>query len=73
MDDLYALVGLGVIVASSFIFKLKEDSLVKDEKVKEESLNKAIEENISKAAKRKKENNYGVTVKGVIQYQVMIS
>ena len=64
MDDLYALVGLGVIVASSFIFKLKEDSLVKDEKVKEESLNKAIEENISKAAKRKKENNYGVTVKG---------
>ena len=64
MDDLYALVGLGVIVASSFIFKLKEESLAKDEKAKEESLNKAIEESISKAEKRKKENNYGVTVKG---------
>ena len=64
MDDLYALVGLGAIVASSFIFKLKEESLAKDEKTKEESLNKAIEESISKAEKRKKENNYGVTVKG---------
>ncbi|WP_294384957.1 bifunctional (p)ppGpp synthetase/guanosine-3',5'-bis(diphosphate) 3'-pyrophosphohydrolase [uncultured Clostridium sp.] len=64
MDDLYALVGLGAIVASSFISKLKEESLCKDEKAKEESLNKAIEENISKTEKRKKENNYGVTVKG---------
>ena len=64
MDDLYALIGLGVIVASSFIFKLKEESLAKDEKAKEESLNKTIEENISKAEKRNKENNYGVTVKG---------
>ncbi|WP_297713929.1 bifunctional (p)ppGpp synthetase/guanosine-3',5'-bis(diphosphate) 3'-pyrophosphohydrolase [Clostridium sp.] len=64
MDDLYALVGLGAIVASSFIFKLKEESLAKDEKAKEESLNKAIEESILKAEKRKKENNYGVTVKG---------
>ena len=64
MDDLYALVGLGAIVASSFIAKLKEENLSKDEKDKEESLNKAIEENISKTEKRKKENNYGVTVKG---------
>lgn len=64
MDDLYALVGLGAIVASSFILKLKEESLSKDEKTKEENLNKAIEENISKTAKRNKENNYGVTVKG---------
>ena len=64
MDDLYALVGLGAIVASSFILKLKEESLSKDEKTKEENLNKAIEENISKTEKRKKENNYGVTVRG---------
>ena len=64
MEDLYALVGLGVIVASSFISKLKEESLSKDEKAKEESLSKAIEENISKTKKRKKENNYGVTVRG---------
>ena len=34
MDDLYALVGLGAIVASSFILKLKEESLSKDEKTK---------------------------------------
>ena len=65
MDDLYALVGLGAVVASAFIAKLKEENLSKDEKVKEETLNKAIEENISKTEKRKKENNYGVTVKGV--------
>ena len=41
MDDLYALVGLGAIVASSFIAKLKEENLSKDEKDK--NLNKAIE------------------------------
>ena len=64
MEDLYALVGLGAIVASSFILKLKEENLSKDEKTKEENLKKTIEENISKTEKRKKENNYGVTVKG---------
>ena len=63
MDDLYALVGLGAVVASAFIAKLKEENLAKDEK--EEILNKAIEENIQKNGKKKKENNYGVTVKGV--------
>lgn len=62
MDDLYALVGLGVIVASSFIAKLKEENLSKDEKDK--NLNKAIEENISKNEKKKKYTSYGVTVKG---------
>ena len=34
MDDLYALVGLGAIVASSFIAKLKEENLSKEEKEK---------------------------------------
>ena len=34
MDDLYALVGLGAIVASSFIAKLKEENLSKEEKDK---------------------------------------
>ena len=62
MDDLYALVGLGAIVASSFIAKLKEENLSKDEKDK--NLNKAIEENISKNEKKKKYTSYGVTVKG---------
>lgn len=62
MDDLYALVGLGAIVASSFIAKLKEENLSKDEKDK--NLNKAIKENISKNEKKKKYTSYGVTVKG---------
>ena len=62
MDDLYALVGLGAIVSSSFIAKLKEENLSKDEKDK--NLNKAIEENISKNEKKKKYTSYGVTVKG---------
>ena len=62
MVDLYALVGLGAIVASSFIAKLKEENLSKDEKDK--NLNKAIEENISKNEKKKKYTSYGVTVKG---------
>ena len=62
MDDLYALVGLGAIVASSFIAKLKEENLSKDEKDK--NLNKAIEENISKNEKKKKYTSDGVTVKG---------
>ena len=34
MDDLYALVGLGAIVASSFIAKLKEENLSKEENEK---------------------------------------
>ena len=62
MDDLYALVGLGAIVASSFLAKLKEENLSKEEKDK--NLNKAIEENISKNEKKKKDTSYGVTVKG---------
>ena len=62
MDDLYALVGLGAIVASSFIAKLKEENLSKEEK--DQILNKAIEENISKNEKKKKYTSYGVTVKG---------
>lgn len=62
IDDLYALVGLGAIVASSFIAKLKEENLSKDEK--EKTLNKTIEENILKGDKKKKNTSYGVTVKG---------
>ena len=60
MDDLYALVGLGAIVASSFIAKLKEENLSKEEKDK--NLNKAIEENISKNEKKKKDTSYGFAV-----------
>ena len=64
MEDLYALVGLGAVVASSFIAKLKEENLSKDDKSQVENLSKAIEENISKNAKKRKESNFGITVKG---------
>ena len=63
MEDLYALVGLGAVVASSFIAKLKEENLSKDDKSHVENLSKAIEENISKNAKKRKESNFGITVK----------
>lgn len=65
MDDLYALIGFGGVSASAFILKLKEENLGKDEKSSQENLNKAIESEISKSQKKKSENNYGVTVKGV--------
>ena len=48
MDDLYALIGLGAISASSFICKLKDENKSKDEKVIEENTNKIIEENIQR-------------------------
>ncbi|MCQ2969044.1 MAG: DUF5913 domain-containing protein, partial [Clostridium sp.] len=65
MDDLYALIGLGAISASSFIWKLKEENLSKDEKVIEENTNKIIEENISKSQKKNIDHTVGITVKGV--------
>ena len=65
IEDLYALVGLGAITASSYIAKLKEENLVKDDKHKEENIQKAIEEHVSKNQKTKSDNNYGVTVKGL--------
>lgn len=64
MDDLYALIGFGAISASSYILKLKEENLGKDEKNSQENVNKAIEGEISKSQKQKSEHNYGVTVKG---------
>ena len=42
MDDLYALIGLGAISASSFIWKLKDENQSKDEKVIEENTNKSL-------------------------------
>ncbi|MBM6837850.1 bifunctional (p)ppGpp synthetase/guanosine-3',5'-bis(diphosphate) 3'-pyrophosphohydrolase, partial [Clostridium saudiense] len=65
MEDLYALIGLGAITASSYIARLKEEKLVKDDKTKEEILQKSIEEHIAKNQRGKKENAYGVTVKGL--------
>ena len=65
MDDLYALIGLGAISASSFIWKLKDENQSKDEKVIEENTNKIIEENITKSQRNKIDHTVGITVKGV--------
>ena len=65
MDDLYALIGLGAISASSFICKLKDENKSKDEKVIEENTNKIIEENIFKVKRKTVDNTVGITVKGV--------
>ena len=65
MDDVYALIGLGAISASSFIWKLKDENQSKDEKVIEENTNKIIEENITKSQRNKIDHTVGITVKGV--------
>ena len=65
LDDLYALLGLGAISASSFIWKLKDENKSKDEKVIEENTNKIIEENIFKSKRKTLDNTVGITVKGV--------
>jgi GTP diphosphokinase / guanosine-3',5'-bis(diphosphate) 3'-diphosphatase len=68
IDDLYAAVGMGALMASVLVSKLKE-SFEKANKTSEAdnaAALKDIEEQISKSAsKTKKENNYGISVKGV--------
>jgi GTP pyrophosphokinase len=67
MDDLYALIGIGSLAASSYIVRLKEDNgLDKYAKEREnkEILSKVIEEQIAKTAKQPEPNSYGITVKG---------
>ncbi|MDU1006065.1 bifunctional (p)ppGpp synthetase/guanosine-3',5'-bis(diphosphate) 3'-pyrophosphohydrolase [Clostridium butyricum] len=67
MDDLYALIGIGSLGASSYIVRLKEDNgLDKYAKEREnkEILSKVIEEQIAKTAKQPEPNSYGITVKG---------
>lgn len=65
IEDLYANVGIGIISASNFISRLKEENHHEKEKVIAESLNKSIDEHINKTDKKKATNNYGVTVKGL--------
>ena len=67
MDDLYALIGIGGFSVSTLISRLKEDNgLINRDKDREnkEILNKAIEEQIAKAARKPEPNGYGITVKG---------
>ncbi|MCR1949575.1 MULTISPECIES: bifunctional (p)ppGpp synthetase/guanosine-3',5'-bis(diphosphate) 3'-pyrophosphohydrolase [unclassified Clostridium] len=68
MEDLYASIGVGQISASSYIAKLKEENIT--EKQSLESINKSIDDHISKSDKantnkKTSPNDYGVTVKGV--------
>lgn len=68
MEDLYASIGVGQISASSYIAKLKEENIT--EKQSLESINKSIDDHISKSDKaninkKTSSNDYGVTVKGV--------
>ena len=64
IEDIYALIGLGGLSASSFISKLKEENSLKEEKAINESIHKVIEDNILKNGRKKRESNYGITVKG---------
>lgn len=68
MEDLYASIGVGQISASSYIAKLKEENIT--EKQSLESINKSIDDHMSKSDKaninkKTSSNDYGVTVKGV--------
>ncbi|MGN0144333.1 MAG: RelA/SpoT family protein [Clostridium sp.] len=65
MEDLYALLGIGSLTASTYIARLKEDNGIdKSSKENKEILSKAIEEHIAKAARQPEPNSYGITVKG---------
>lgn len=73
MDDLYASIGVGQIIASSYVSRLKEDSLEQTkEKLSKEEEEKSIEEQIAKnerkeTSKKKDKNkgDFGVVVKGL--------
>ncbi|MCR6513395.1 bifunctional (p)ppGpp synthetase/guanosine-3',5'-bis(diphosphate) 3'-pyrophosphohydrolase [Clostridium sp. LY3-2] len=73
MDDLYASIGVGQIIASSYVSRLKEDSIEQTkEKLSKEEEEKSIEEQIAKnerkeTSKKKDKNkgDFGVVVKGL--------
>ena len=63
MEDIYSAIGHGLINVSNFISKLKEDNEI--HVVTKEEINKTIEEQIQKSErKNKKDNSFGITVKG---------
>jgi GTP pyrophosphokinase len=68
IDDLYASVGTGLLMASMIVTKLRE-AYAKNDKASEQddvATLKSLEDQIAKAAsKTSKESNYGVNVKGV--------
>lgn len=70
IEDLYTTVGIGVLSASSFISRLKEENFPEKDKNSQEVLNKTIDEHISKTDKKIQEGSYGVTVKGLSNLMV---
>lgn len=70
MEDLYATIGIGLLSASSFVSRLKEENIVDKDKGSQENLSKVIDEQISKSGKKNTENNYGITVKGLSNLMV---
>lgn len=65
IEDVYVVLGIGSITASSFVARLKEENVPDKDKNSKENINKVIEEHIAKAERSgKKTNNYGITVKG---------
>ncbi|MGG7176453.1 RelA/SpoT family protein [Clostridium paraputrificum] len=65
MEDLYANIGVGSIIASSLVSRLKDENIADKDKNSAEAINKSIEEQIAKTERNsKKENSYGITVKG---------
>jgi guanosine-3',5'-bis(diphosphate) 3'-pyrophosphohydrolase len=66
-DDLYVAVGIGVLMSSVIVTKLKEAHVKTNEKAAEDdnAALKSIEEQITKAAnKPSKDSSYGINVKG---------
>ena len=66
MEDVYAVIGTGTMLASTLVLRLKEENLTDKDKALHESLSKTIEEQIEKSERpsRKNDNSYGITVKG---------
>ncbi|MGL4873492.1 MAG: RelA/SpoT family protein [Clostridium sp.] len=68
-DELYGGIGIGIINANSFSNKVKEEFIKIQEKPNKETIDKNIEEQISKNNKSEVKD-YGVTVKGLSNIMV---
>lgn len=65
-EDWYNIMGTGVLLASTFVSRLKEENILDKDKHLEEEAAKTIEEQIEKSERTvpAQNSNYGVTVKG---------
>lgn len=72
IDDIYALVGDGTLIASTLLAKLKGEHQSHDKNVSNDKISKDIEEHIIKGEKQSKgkKNKYGITVKGLSNIMV---